>query len=181
MLGLYLDSRITPPPPKTVQAIYDRSFESGQQPYIVDEQGNGRDTDTPWRISAGGGIDPYDISAVGVDTSSSHNGIYSFTAKGSDDWTAGVVQTIAVIPGKAYMLEVWAKQATAKKCFVQVVWSNWANEVLRFTPTTSWTRANATIVIGDQSSGYIAVVLNCKKTSVVDQGWLDDITMTANL
>lgn len=87
-------------------------------------------------------------------------------------------QTVTVVPGQAYDVAVWAKQAVYGNCDVTVNWDG--QSVFGFQPGTSYAEETGKITaeMMTDKEGVLRLSVQCGSGGFRARLWLDDITLT---
>ena len=87
-------------------------------------------------------------------------------------------QTVTVVPGQAYDVSIWSKQAVYGNCDVTVNWNG--ESVFEFQPGVSYGVGTGTIEKGKmtEKEGVMRLSVQCGSGGARARLWLDDVTMT---
>jgi hypothetical protein len=94
-----------------------------------------------------------------------------------------LAQTISVVPGKAYNVQLFAKQTILGNCVFQVSYNNVALVLGTSVPLNSYTASiapvSALMTAASGSSATLSITAVCATGGLTSSLWIDDITVTA--
>lgn len=87
-------------------------------------------------------------------------------------------QTVTVMPGQAYDVSVWSKQALYGNCDITVNYNG--QSVFDFQPGTSYGKETGRILAAKttEAEGVLRLSVQCGSGGARARLWLDDISMT---
>jgi hypothetical protein len=115
-----------------------------------------------------------------------HTGAYSFQAQGQSliiPWTLNLAQTISVVPGKAYNVQLFAKQTIPGNCVLQVSYNNVPLVLGTSVPLNSYMASTALVsslmTTASGSSATLSIRAFCTTGGSTSSLWIDDVNVTA--
>ncbi|KAF3047063.1 hypothetical protein E8E12_010932 [Didymella heteroderae] len=131
----------------------------------------------PWSLD---GFALVSGTVTGQSTTNAHDGDHSFQAQGesaNNYWLMEMSQTVTVVPGQAYDVYVWSKQAIYGNCDVTVNYNG--QSVFGFQPATSYGEETGRIAAGMtiKAEGVLRLSVQCARGGPQARLWLDDISM----
>jgi hypothetical protein len=87
-------------------------------------------------------------------------------------------QTVTVVPGQAYDVSIWSKQAVYGNCDVTVNYNG--QSIFGFQPGTSYGEETGRIAVGKMTGmeGVLRLSVQCGSGGARARLWFDDMTMT---
>jgi hypothetical protein len=125
-------------------------------------------------------------SKTGRIQGNARTGAYSFQAQGQSlifPWTFTLAQTILVAPGRAYNVQLFAKQTIPGNCVLQVSYNNVPLVLGTSVPLNSYTASIAPVssimTAASGSSAILNISAFCATGGSTSSLWIDDVTVSA--
>ncbi|KAF1927690.1 uncharacterized protein M421DRAFT_173272 [Didymella exigua CBS 183.55] len=133
---------------------------------------------TPWSFT---GFALASGTVTGQSNTNAYNGERSFQAQGesaNNYWLMEMSQTVTVLPGQAYNVSVWSKQAIYGNCDVTVNYNG--ASLFGFQPGTSYAEDTGRVAAGMTTGAEceLRLSIQCGRGGSQARLWLDDVRMT---